>query len=94
MRKVLQKLRVKIGLWKKQIMLGLLMGGVALAAFAMGRHSGAGLCSHTQRVTRGGKDYALEHPGVRHRELAWKMLDEGVVAVSASSVYADGQCGD
>jgi len=32
-------------------------------------------------------DYALGHPEVRHRELAWKMLDEGVVAVSASSVY-------
>ncbi len=32
-------------------------------------------------------DYALKHPEVRHRELAWKMLDEGVVAVSASSVY-------
>ncbi|MCH7721459.1 MAG: transposase [Planctomycetes bacterium] len=32
-------------------------------------------------------DYALEHPAVRHRELAWKMLDAGVTAVSASSVY-------
>ena len=32
-------------------------------------------------------DYALKYPEVRHRELAWKMLDEGVVAVSASSVY-------
>ena len=32
-------------------------------------------------------NYALEHPEVRHRELAWKMLDCGVVAVSASSVY-------
>ena len=32
-------------------------------------------------------NYALQHPEVRHRELAWKMLDEGVVAVSASSVY-------
>jgi len=32
-------------------------------------------------------DYALKHPDLRHRELAWKMLDEGVVAVSASSVY-------
>ena len=31
--------------------------------------------------------YALKHPEVRHRELAWKMLDESVVAVSASSVY-------
>jgi transposase InsO family protein len=32
-------------------------------------------------------EYALKHPEIRHRELAWKMLDEGVVAVSASSVY-------
>lgn len=32
-------------------------------------------------------DYALKHPEIRHRELAWKMLDEGIVAVSASSVY-------
>lgn len=31
-------------------------------------------------------DYALKHPEVRHRESAWKMLDEGVVAVSGSSV--------
>lgn len=32
-------------------------------------------------------DYALAHPELRHRELAWKMLDENVVGVSASSVY-------
>ncbi len=32
-------------------------------------------------------DYALMHPEVRHRELAWKMLDENVAGVSASSVY-------
>jgi transposase InsO family protein len=32
-------------------------------------------------------DYALAHPEVRHRELAWKMLDENVAAVSSSSVY-------
>ncbi|MCP4548687.1 MAG: hypothetical protein GY835_19695 [bacterium] len=32
-------------------------------------------------------DYALAHPQVRHRELAWKMLDDGVCAVSSSSVY-------
>lgn len=31
--------------------------------------------------------YALRHPEIRHRELAWNMLDEGVCAVSASSVY-------
>ena len=33
------------------------------------------------------RDYALEHPEIRHRELAWRMLDEGVCAVSSSSVY-------
>lgn len=32
-------------------------------------------------------DYALKHPQVRHRELAWKMLDDGVCAVSSSTVY-------
>lgn len=32
-------------------------------------------------------DYALAHPEVRHRELAWKMLDDDVCAVSSSSVY-------
>jgi len=32
-------------------------------------------------------EYALNHPEVRHRELAWKMLDEGVCAVSSSTVY-------
>ena len=32
-------------------------------------------------------DYALAHPEVRHRELAWKMLDENVAGVSSSSVY-------
>ena len=32
-------------------------------------------------------EYAMTHPEVRHRELAWKMLDEGVCAVSSSTVY-------
>jgi putative transposase len=32
-------------------------------------------------------EYALAHPEVRHRELAWKMLDEDVAGVSSSSVY-------
>jgi transposase InsO family protein len=31
--------------------------------------------------------YAAAHPQVRHRELAWKMVDDGVVAVSPSTVY-------
>ncbi len=32
-------------------------------------------------------DYARRHPTVRHRELAWKMVDEGICSVSPSSVY-------
>ena len=31
--------------------------------------------------------YALEHPSPRHRELAWKMVDDDVVYLSPSSVY-------
>ncbi len=33
------------------------------------------------------KDYALQHPEIRHRELSWRMLDEDVAALSASTVY-------
>ncbi len=31
--------------------------------------------------------YARAHPGLRHRTLAWRMIDEDVVCVSASTVY-------
>lgn len=31
--------------------------------------------------------FALKHPGIRHRELAWRMVDEGVACVSMSTVY-------
>lgn len=31
--------------------------------------------------------YARRHPEIRHRELAWRMLDEDVCAASASTVY-------
>jgi len=31
--------------------------------------------------------YALKHPGIRHRELAWRMVDEDVVCLSMSTVY-------
>jgi len=31
--------------------------------------------------------YALSHPDVRHRELAWKMVDDDGVCVSPSTVY-------
>ena len=31
--------------------------------------------------------YALKHPTIRHRELAWRMLDEGVASLSPSTVY-------
>jgi transposase InsO family protein len=32
-------------------------------------------------------EYALRHPEVRHRELAWRMVDEDVVYLSPSTVY-------
>lgn len=31
--------------------------------------------------------YALKHPELRHRELAWRMVDEGAAFVSPSTVY-------
>jgi len=31
--------------------------------------------------------YALEHPNPRHRELAWRMVDDDVAYVSPSTVY-------
>jgi putative transposase len=31
--------------------------------------------------------YALEHPDLRHRELAWRMVDEDVAYLSPSTVY-------
>lgn len=31
--------------------------------------------------------YALKHAGTRHRELAWRMVDEDVVCLSPSTVY-------
>ena len=31
--------------------------------------------------------YALEHPGVRHRELAWRMIDDDVAYLSMNTVY-------
>ena len=31
--------------------------------------------------------YALKHPGIRHRELAWRMVDEEVAYLSSSTVY-------
>lgn len=33
------------------------------------------------------KRHALKHPGIRHRELAWKMVDEDVAYLSPSTVY-------
>jgi putative transposase len=33
------------------------------------------------------KRYALAHPELRHREMAWRMVDEDVVYLSASTVY-------
>ncbi len=33
------------------------------------------------------KKYALKHAGIRHRELAWRMVDEDVAYLSPSTVY-------
>jgi transposase InsO family protein len=33
------------------------------------------------------RKYALQHPEVRHRELSWRMIDDGVACLSASTVY-------
>ena len=33
------------------------------------------------------REYALKHPELRHRELAWRMVDEDVVYLSPSTVY-------
>ncbi len=33
------------------------------------------------------REYALEHPEVRHRELAWRMIDEDQAYLSSSTVY-------
>lgn len=33
------------------------------------------------------KDYALSHADIRHRELAWRMIDEDVAYLSPSTVY-------
>jgi transposase InsO family protein len=41
----------------------------------------------TDEEKRAVRSYALKHPGIRHRELAWRMVDEGVACLSASTVY-------
>ena len=41
----------------------------------------------TDEEKRAVRSYALKHPGIRHRELAWRMVDEGVAYLSPSSVY-------
>jgi putative transposase len=33
------------------------------------------------------KEYALKHPELRHRELTWRMVDEGVAYLGATTVY-------
>jgi transposase InsO family protein len=41
----------------------------------------------TDEEKRAVRAYALKHPGIRHRELAWRMVDEDVVFLSMSTVY-------
>ena len=33
------------------------------------------------------KEYALKHPELRHRELTWRMVDDDVAYLGASTVY-------
>jgi putative transposase len=41
----------------------------------------------TDEEKRAVRIYALKHPGIRHRELAWRMVDEEVAFLSPSTVY-------
>jgi transposase InsO family protein len=41
----------------------------------------------TDEEKRAVRAYALKHPGIRHRELAWRMVDEEVAYLSPSTVY-------
>lgn len=41
----------------------------------------------TDEEKRAVRSYALKHPGIRHRELAWRMVDEEVACLSMSTVY-------
>jgi len=41
----------------------------------------------TQEEKRAVRAYALKHPGIRHRELAWRMVDEDVACLSPSTIY-------
>jgi transposase InsO family protein len=41
----------------------------------------------TEEEKRVVREYALKHAGIRHRELAWRMVDEGVAYLSQSTVY-------
>jgi transposase InsO family protein len=46
-----------------------------------------GLYEATEEEKRKVREYALKHPEVRHRELAWQMVDEDVVYLSQSTIY-------
>ena len=41
----------------------------------------------TEEEKRAVRSYAVKHPGIRHRELAWRMVDEDVACLSPSTVY-------
>ncbi|MBA3484262.1 MAG: IS3 family transposase [Pirellulales bacterium] len=41
----------------------------------------------TDEEKRAVRAYALKHPGIRHRELAWRMVDQEVACLSMSTVY-------
>lgn len=41
----------------------------------------------TDEEKRAVRAYALKHPGIRHRELAWRMVDDDAACLSPSTVY-------
>jgi putative transposase len=46
----------------------------------------------TEEEKRLVRAYALKHAGIRHRELAWRMVDEDVACLSPSTVYRILKC--
>lgn len=74
--------------------------GISPASYYRWRHVGRDSKEPTARPTkpvqvyeatdeekRAVRSYALKHPGIRHRELAWRMVDEEVAFLSPSTVY-------
>jgi putative transposase len=93
--RIVQETRRRSG-WSVRRTLGAL--DVSPASYYRWRQEGAGgktaapprpvqAYEATDEEKRAVRAYALKHPGIRHRELAWRMVDEDVVCLSMSTVY-------